>query len=1047
MDVNIKSNDTLMTKPTKKKLREIYEAIGINFDVRAAKKLLGLPKDTPKKEVEAKLRQYYHEQKQESIQTKKIQEQKEKKEIKKELKQIKKASIVLDSPDNVEAYDAIMSQRGDVPIRITVLLNGKIIEDFIVENMNRSPHEIYSEDLHYTLFYISEFHGISIFDAFPKCKLVINTLRDVQPKMIEQAFKQGVSNCVFTPMIEWAEKKRDEAQTKKTCQNYTYRINAMKHMESQFRASGVKECDLQGIANTLQVDITINQPFQKLKPVIEAKCSKKPIRRFEFINTRLNHVDLNEVLNTETEFVSYTELQDCFSKLTNENTFFTYTRDTTGISSIYTLRKKYKVHEDFQKFTQKFEEDTGIDATRLDDFKDVEISQFVRQGTHFNETIDFVVEYDEYEDPIKYNKPYSHIDQERAYINYKKCQYYCGFLGKITDFRQTDRIVDVGMYRITNLVLTGKLKELNDKMYIYSNHNIYPSPELNFIKDHGGTFTITEGCWGTVLDFDMQQAEWCNKDKKVNWYAKWVGCMACKSTKHKFYMQGDEDYFANMRNSFKDDYKTFRFDGSEAEITFDKCYNQHLSHIASFITSYTRLNTLEQLMIMDTDDIIRVCVDGIYFKGAEQKYPLKNSFRVKPDTLKKNITGSSYISNAFVHYRTKCTGEFREHYMKELHVGCGGSGKTHGNLIDTGFIRPCYVAPSWKLARNKSKELGVRCNVWHQLLCDDPTVYRKFINGYNILLFDEISMLDDQLKEKIFERYKNCKIIMCGDPGYQLDGFSVGHTVYKPFECSGFDNMVEHNTNYRVKCPKLLKHLNKIRQLMKAGASITKYVKDHFNYVDTITDYVAEDMILTRTHEQKDKYTKMFDDINKYYVTETDREYCKGEIVINEKPAHSELRHGYTIHSVQGETCENRVYIDMHQMTDPKAIYTSISRARRWEQVYLTNGGAAEKNKYSRGKIYKLYCPDNEMVYIGSTTCDLDVRFNQHKHELNKCTSKRLFESGEVRIELIEEVCCKSEAELVKREGEIMRLYPNRVNKFLAGRTQAEYVRDKKVII
>ena len=67
-----------------------------------------------------------------------------------------------------------------------------------------------------------------------------------------------------------------------------------------------------------------------------------------------------------------------------------------------------------------------------------------------------------------------------------------------------------------------------------------------------------------------------------------------------------------------------------------------------------------------------------------------------------------------------------------------------------------------------------------------------------------------------------------------------------------------------------------------------------------------------------------------------------------------------------------------------------------------------------------------------------------HKHELSKCTSKQLFASGEVRIELIEEVCCKSEAELVKREGEIMRLYPNRVNKFLAGRTQAEYVKEKK---
>ena len=72
-----------------------------------------------------------------------------------------------------------MSQRGNVPIRITVLHNGKVIEDLIIEDMNRSRHKIYSEDLHYRLFYISELGGISIFDAFPDSKLIITSLQDV----------------------------------------------------------------------------------------------------------------------------------------------------------------------------------------------------------------------------------------------------------------------------------------------------------------------------------------------------------------------------------------------------------------------------------------------------------------------------------------------------------------------------------------------------------------------------------------------------------------------------------------------------------------------------------------------------------------------------------------------------------------------------------------------------------------------------------------------------------------------------------------------------
>ncbi len=50
MDVNIKSKDSLIkkTKKTKKK-----------FGVEDLRKLLGLPKDTPKKEIDERLRQIY----------------------------------------------------------------------------------------------------------------------------------------------------------------------------------------------------------------------------------------------------------------------------------------------------------------------------------------------------------------------------------------------------------------------------------------------------------------------------------------------------------------------------------------------------------------------------------------------------------------------------------------------------------------------------------------------------------------------------------------------------------------------------------------------------------------------------------------------------------------------------------------------------------------------------------------------------------------------------------------------------------------------------
>ena len=93
---------------------------------------------------------------------------------------------------------------------------------------------------------------------------------------------------------------------------------------------------------------------------------------------------------------------------------------------------------------------------------------------------------------------------------------------------------------------------------------------------------------------------------------------------------------------------------------------------------------------------------------------------------------------------------------------------------------------------------------------------------------------------------------------------------------------------------------------------------------------------------------------------------------------------------------------------------------------------------YQNAVIYKLWCPDNELVYIGSTCNALRKRLCQHKSCLT-CRSKILFESGcDVKIELIEKFPCNDKVELNRREGEIIRATIC-VNKLIAGRSQKEY--------
>jgi hypothetical protein len=99
---------------------------------------------------------------------------------------------------------------------------------------------------------------------------------------------------------------------------------------------------------------------------------------------------------------------------------------------------------------------------------------------------------------------------------------------------------------------------------------------------------------------------------------------------------------------------------------------------------------------------------------------------------------------------------------------------------------------------------------------------------------------------------------------------------------------------------------------------------------------------------------------------------------------------------------------------------------------------------YQNGKIYKLWSPEGDDIYIGSTTQSLAVRKAKHKAKKHNCCSKILFEKyDDVRIELLECCPCDNKEELTKREGHHIR-NNTCVNKRIAGRTDKEYYEDNK---
>ena len=102
---------------------------------------------------------------------------------------------------------------------------------------------------------------------------------------------------------------------------------------------------------------------------------------------------------------------------------------------------------------------------------------------------------------------------------------------------------------------------------------------------------------------------------------------------------------------------------------------------------------------------------------------------------------------------------------------------------------------------------------------------------------------------------------------------------------------------------------------------------------------------------------------------------------------------------------------------------------------------------YQKGKIYKLVSDHTDEIYIGSTIQKLSQRLTKHVSDFrkgrNKCTSKKLFELGKVKIILIENVPCNSKEELLKHERNYIETMVC-VNKVIPGRTDAEYYHDNK---
>lgn len=830
-----------------------------------------------------------------------------------------------------------------------------------------------------------------------KITIVFAKNKKISKKHISQNYLDShiLQHCVFTPILNHYKAKLNKSPNNseaKACINKiedkVYKTGKVREGYINKYKNGIPQEDLHDVFTDLKVNMKIKTPFSD-EPYLHILTDPKH-KCFDYLNTRLDHVEYNE--NGMTAHYKYKNLRKCddfefidtqaemdelFEKVKEE--YPLYGKGAFGVNKILLPDKAYKLRLDKSNTMYEWMKECKMNHMGIDRLKyeNKDLISFLDSSTHFNGTVDFrntkpyqvALEKGEYLDDIR------HIDVKKAYSAFKECSYYCGFLGHISDFRECTTFEANGIYLINNLKIFGKLKRLNDVMKIYKNNNVYTKAELDFLKDCGATFDVIKGARGRRYDFSFNEAMKTEKieieklnNRKIPMYSFWTGLSAKVTTHENLYQEIQDKERPNLavgHDIYRND------EAQEWKLSFPREYDYTKIHLTSQIIAYTRLIILEQLMNMDIDKIIRVCVDGIYYEKHDCE--INNVFQDKSDKMTfKNSASEEYVSNLVDTIPTpekilklkprwsarRKMGKERKYYDVELFDGEGGVGKTHHNINDKGLRDICYVPHSWKLASNQ-KQVNT---LTHSSLLYGKNA-KENCSKYATYLIDECSMLSKGQQEDLID-YLGGRIIFMGDPDCQLPFIGPDESMlehlskrfggddkipkkyFQPFDKHSplIQNTVTLTKNYRIKCDVLRAVTLRLRDMIKKKTKFDNPIYTYFPEIKTIDRQelkslynYKEDIILVRSHKTNDEYNKMFEGQEKYKVLQNGFGHYNGSIVF-EKPrgVKSETRHGYTVHSVQGETYEGKIFIDVSGMdSQAKMLYTAISRGEYAEKIYF----------------------------------------------------------------------------------------------------------------
>lgn len=759
-------------------------------------------------------------------------------------------------------------------------------------------------------------------------RIIILGPTPITAQRLFQHFRDGISHCVFVPLQAKIAELINNSESAKKQREYTLISERLKVLETQYKM-GVPEDAMENIAKTAHMKIPMTDIFNNTLITYNENGKMATVY---LQNTRFNHVDSNIVRNDNKPILVKTqeEINAIWMKAHNEHTYYDAFGNTKNgnVRKIKTIAGVYELYDEQQELFKKFSNSIGLPNYKFNSKKYPEVYKFLKAGTLIHST----------PEQINDQTPTGHIDMTKAYAQFKTCHKYAGFMGVIhqwsaanatgskCEFTPEFITKHIGIYKIN--ILDNK-HPLLQKLGLTSTH-ILPSVEILYFIEKGIKLEITEGVWGSRMDFEFTN-EMLQKEDDVPHYAKWCGKLAMEINDVKHNIRASPEWAAHIKMTYPNlDYWE---DKQIATISMPCGGSSTATHILAFITAYVRIQMLEQMANHDPEDITTVIMDGIYYKNEPTK--------ISPLFVSKPLKTHTYFGNGW--YSTYETPTLADGLILDgntLLTGQGGCGKSYMIMNAPNFNIPLYVVPCHLLGHDGSEKYHCRYTTIHKLIGVDCVPFVQENTTPPVIFLDELTQYPADWVTKIFQMYKQSLIIVAGDIDEKGQWFQCRTggkefaAIWKPVNI----NIINITGDRRAKDDQLKALKLKVREemisifidgdsgehiQMKEWAIANLPLKAYSEAYPAFNN--ETDIWLAATHRVNNALLEK-GVVSGYYKT-------GGKISKTEQKDYIK-RGSMTIHSIQGKTIDSgKIYISIDDSFEYAMLYTAISRATTIDQL------------------------------------------------------------------------------------------------------------------